>query len=277
MLEPLPDAGAVLAATGYDPYARSSIRHARPRVEGWRRGAAVGWFGTDEVVTYFSVMGPRHEAAALLSDVAEALPRLPRVTLPRGTTELLPSRLHLNPVGWDFRWTDAAPPTQALEREVCWLEPDAEDEIAPLLASASPTASVKPRAPQVHRWAGLRATFGSLDACAADTSGAPGVGHISSVAVRPEARRRGVGAAVAAWTARRLLLRYELVTLAHYSTNLAGQALYDRLGFRKEHYFESGVLEMLPRQREASRDARLGAVARSRGLTAACLPGHHPI
>lgn len=87
----------------------------------------------------------------------------------------------------------------------------------------------------------IRTAGGRLDACAADTSGAP-VGHLSAIATRPECRGQGLGTAISAWLTRQLLAEFDLVTLGVYADNPAALRLYDRLGYAADHHFTSGVL-----------------------------------
>ena len=95
----------------------------------------------------------------------------------------------------------------------------------------------------VRRWVGVRDEDGRLLACAADTSSAAGVGHLSSIAVVPAARGQGLGTAVTAALARQLFDDgCDVVTLGMYADNPQGRALYDALGFRDEHPFTSGPL-----------------------------------
>lgn len=235
----LTSAAEVLAATGDDPYCRGSLRS--PDAVGWTDGRATAWHGVDaeERVPWVGVLGAPADAAALLATVGPLLPPRSRVTLPRGTPAVLPAPWSMQATDWDFRWTGTPPPIQAHEDAVGWLADEAA--VAALLATASPTASALPGDPAVRRWCGLHED-GRLLAVAADTSGAPGVGHVSSIAVAVEERGRGLGASVTAWLTRRLLEEVPLVTLGLYATNAAGRAMYDRLGYADDHRFSSGLL-----------------------------------
>ena len=237
---PLGSAAEVLVATGHDAYARGSLR--RPLVRGWMGTRATAWVGVDaELRTpYLSALGAPEDVARLLADLLpELLPRQ-RATLPRGTPARLPAWVGLSGLDWDFRWSDAAPPAQAREREV--VEVDDRHAITALLDAASPGASARPDDPAVRRWFGIPGPDGLL-ACAADTSAATGVGHLSAVAVHPSARRQGLGRAVTAALTRDLLAAgCDVVTLGLYADNAAARALYDGLGFRDEHRFTSGRL-----------------------------------
>jgi GNAT superfamily N-acetyltransferase len=238
---PLGSAAEVLVATGHDPFARSSLR--RPVVRGWAGDGATAWLGVDpdDRTPYLSTLGEPAAVAALLAELLPELPPRQRVTLPRGTPRLLPAWVGLvSASDWDFRWLDAPPPRQPGEERVRPV--DDEPAIKELLAEASPTASAQPGDAAVRRWVGVR-DGGRLVACAADTSGATGVGHLSSIAVHPDARGQGLGRAVTAALTRRLFDEgNDLVTLGMYASNGFGRAVYDVLGYVDDHRFTSGPL-----------------------------------
>ncbi len=242
----LTSAAEVLVATGHDPFARATLHRAGAR--GWCAEGATAWLGVDqhERASYLSALGDPGAVGALLGELVAELPPRQRVTVPRGTAARLPAWVGLAGTDWDFRWVDAAPPAQAGEDRVQPLTDDAE--VAAFLKLASPTASALPGDPGVNRWMGVRGDGGELLACAADTSSASGVGHLSSIAVDPAARGRGLGRAVTAALTRRLLAEgCDLVTLGMYATNTLGRALYDGLGFAGDHPFTSGMLEVRSR------------------------------
>ena len=236
----LGSAAEVLVATGHDPYARSSLRE--PVVRAWSGGGATAWLGTDpqEDQAYLTTHGTPAAVGALLGALLPELPPRQRVTVPRGTAAHLPAWVGLDGVDWDFRWLAAPPPVQPGEGEVVAVSDD--NAVRALLAAASHTASARPGDPGVRRWVGVRWT-GDLAACAADTSGATGVGHLSSIAVHPAARRAGLGRAVTAALTRTLFREgCDVVTLAMYADNAVGRRLYDGLGFSDEHRWTSGPL-----------------------------------
>ena len=151
----------------------------------------------------------------------------------------LPPGLRLRGTDWDLRWIAAPPPHQPGEERVRPVED--VTAVQELLTASSPTASALPGDPAVRRWVGVRDASGTLVACAADTSGAPGAGHLPSIAVRPEARGQGLGRAVTAALVRQLLAEgNDLVTLGMYADNASARAVYDALGFADEHRFTSG-------------------------------------
>jgi len=240
----LSSAAEVLLATEHDPFARGSLR--RPDITGWMSAVAVAWRAIDAEagVSYVTSLGEPLAVAALIADLVPELPDGTRVTLPRGTAPLLPAWVGLDGIDWDFRWLAAPPSPQPGEDRVVEI-PD--DDVAPLLAAASPTASAQPGDPGVRRWVGIIGPDGLL-ACAADTPRATGVGHLSSIAVHPEARGQGLGAAVTAALMRRLFEEgCDIVTLGMYADNTAGRALYDHLGMADEHRFTSGPLQIRSR------------------------------
>jgi ribosomal protein S18 acetylase RimI-like enzyme len=242
VLTQLGSAAEVLVATGHDPYARGSLR--RHLVRGWVAAGATAWVGVDaeERTPYLSALGAPAAVGALLADLLPELPPRQRLTVPRGTPAHLPAWVALDGVDWDFRWRDTPPPPQPGEHAVV---PDVDQAaVAALLAAASPRASALPGDSAVRRWWGLCGQDGRLLACAADTSAATGVGHLSSIAVLPEARGRGLGKTVTAALTRALFAEgCDVVTLGLYADNAAGRGVYDALGFQDEHRFTSGPLQ----------------------------------
>jgi ribosomal protein S18 acetylase RimI-like enzyme len=239
-LTTLGSAAEVLVATGHDPFARGSLRRSVAR--GWLAGRAVAWLGVDaeERTSYLNALGPPAEVGALLGDLLAELPPRQRLTVPRGTPPHLPAWVSMEMTDWDLRWLGAPPPQQPGEDVVVDVEDDAA--VSALLTASSPTASAMPGDPAVRRWVGIRED-GHLIACAADTSAATGVGHLSSIAVHPLARGRGLGAVVTAALSRRLFDDgCDIVTLGMYADNDYGRAMYDRLGFADDHHFTSGKL-----------------------------------
>ena len=238
---PLTSAAEVLLATAHDPYVRASLR--RPMVSGWTGFGAVAWFATDaeERLPYLMTHGEPADVAELLGELLPELRDRQRVTLPRGTSPLLPAGVALDATDWDFRWLGGPPPAQPGEDRVEMID---EALVGPLLDAAAPTASARPGDPAVRRWAGV-VEGDELMACAADTSAVPGVGQLSSIAVHPGARGRGLASAVTAGLARLLFADgCDVVTLGMYADNAAGRAVYDRLGFADDHRYSSGLLKL---------------------------------
>ena len=241
LVRPLGTAAEVLLATDHDPFVRGSLR--RPLVRGWAADGACAWLGVDseERRSYLSFLGERGAVGALLAELLPELPSRQRLTVPRGAPARFPAWAGMDGVDWDFRWLPEPPPVQRGEDRV---EPvDDAVAVTSLLAASSSRASVQPGDEAVLGWVGVRDRTGQLLACAADTSSATGVGHLSSIAVLPAARGQGLGKAVTAALTRRLFDEgKDVVTLGMYADNPAGRALYDALGFRDEHPFTSGPL-----------------------------------
>jgi predicted GNAT family acetyltransferase len=84
----------------------------------------------------------------------------------------------------------------------------------------------------VHRWAGIRDGDGTLLAVAADAWSGPEVGFLAGVAVRAEARGRGVASSVCSFVTNEQLAGSagRVALLADY-WNEAAVATYRRLGF----------------------------------------------
>lgn len=242
-LTPLESAAEVLLATGHAPFARSSLR--RTLVHGWMDASAVAWLGIDpeERTPYLSTHGAPEAVAALVTELLPELPPRQRVTLPRGTARHLPAWVGLvTATDWDFRWLAEPPPQQLGEEHVV---PVPDDDVSALLEIASPTSSAQPGDVRVQRWVGIHGPHGRLLACAADTSGSTGVGHLSSIAVDPASRGQSLGRTITAALTRDLFSAgCDMVTLGMYADNAAGRALYDALGFFDEHHFTSGPLQV---------------------------------
>ena len=238
----LTSAAELLVASGHDPYVRGRL--IRPGIEGWAGHDSVAWRFAD-TEPYLMTWGTPTSVALLLEELLPELRNGLPVNVPRGTAALLPAWVALgDQTDWDFRWTDVPPPEERREDEVVDVT---DDEVRALLAVANPDAAARPGDGRVRRWLGIRGGDG-LVACAADTTQATGVGHLSSIATHPDRRGEGLGAAVTAALSRRLLDEgCDLVTLGLYASNTAGRALYDRLGMKDDHRFTSGKLQIRSR------------------------------
>jgi GNAT superfamily N-acetyltransferase len=239
----LTSAAEVLVATGHDPYVRSTLR--RTDITGWIGHGAVCWRAIDgeERLPYVMTLGEPAQVALLVEELLPELSHRTRLTVPRGTLPLLPAWVSMDPTHWDFWWYDAPPAPRPGALPVV----DVSDaEVEAVLLDWSPTASSPPGDPGVRRWFGIR-DGGRLVACAADTTGATGVGHLSSIATDPARRGQGLGWAVTAGASRVLFGEgCDLVTLGMYASNDAGRALYTSLGMRSQP-FTSGQLQVRSR------------------------------
>lgn len=244
VLTVLTSAAEVLLATDHDPFARRTLRTSL--VRGWVADGATAWLGDRHAgQPYLSALGAPPAVGSLIEQLLPELSTGLRLTVPRGTAAHLPAWVAMERTDWDFRWLDAPPPPQPGEDRVELL--DDPTAVAALLAAASPTASTQPGDDGVRDWFGVQDDR-RLAACAADTSWHDTGGHLSSIAVRRDARGRGLGSAVTAALTRRLLgAGAELVSLGMYADNVAGRALYDGLGFHDYHRFSSGALQVRSR------------------------------
>lgn len=230
----------LLKATDYDVYVRGSLR--RAFVSGWTNDDATAWIGIDahEQLPYVCVLGEASAGASLLSSIrSEVLSTESRVTVLRAIgDELGEVGLRLaDSEEWEFRWTSSVPETSL---DVRWTEDLVSVEA--FLDQHSPTASSRPGAAHVRRWAGAFDDT-ELVAVAADTTGVEGNGHLSSIATDTTRRGQGWGAAITSWITQQLLAEgCEVVTLGVFGTNDTAIRLYQRLGFLHVHQFRSGTL-----------------------------------
>ena len=227
----------VLSLTGGDPLVRG-VRGGG-RGPAWRTasGRAVAFTGYDaeDRVRSLLALGPPDETPGLVLAVRDRLPAGVRVIVPRGTPLPLAELSD-----WNFRAAYEAPPPQPWESAVGWEED--EQAVTELLTLVSPGSSAWPGDAKVRRWAGIREN-GRLVACLADTTAAPGVGHISAIAVHTGARGRALGPSITAWAMRKMLAEGDVVTLGVYADNAVGLRMYDRLGFTVDHALTTGIVK----------------------------------
>lgn len=141
---------------------------------------------------------------------------------------------------WDLMATRTPPPTQEGESRVVAL--DDLVEIQAFLDRVSPQHSVRADYKLVDRWAGVRdEASDSLLAVGAQSRRISGVAYLASIATDPQARGRGLGAAITAGLTRQVFEGGEtLCTLAHYNWNEGARRVYLRVGYHTTHQFSSG-------------------------------------
>lgn len=229
-MQTLEGPAAVLAATHRHPYARFAVgvsAGARGVTDGdavvWAGRSPYGWVGhgLGDVSTVVDLVG----RVDIFGDVRWI--NLPRYDPPSG---------YVRHEDWDLLWvTGPVPPQPAGDRVVPIGDNAAIDA---LLDVAFPDSGVRPDSPHVLGWYGIWAD-GRLVACAADRStSAPGVepvGLIGGVAVHPEHRRAGLGAAVTGELTRRLQQTHDMVALGVDASNHKAIRLYERLGYAGRH------------------------------------------
>ncbi len=113
-----------------------------------------------------------------------------------------------------------------------WLPETELSDVTALLRVGFPGSDAQPGAPGVERWAGIRDEHGHLVAVTALAWSAPDVGYVAGVAVHPDARGRGHGAAVCGFVLAEALARHGAAALMVEEWNHSAIRLYRRLGMR---------------------------------------------
>lgn len=184
------------------------------------------------------------EAGAVVRLVREHGPGLsPRwMTVPHGAGAMLtPTDLELLGLefsaDWDWFFTRTAPPRQPGEERVAELDREAELAVlVELLAEVSPLSEADPHRPA--RWFGVREDGRLIGVIAAKEEDGPApdepAWHLQGLAVRPETRGCGLGAALTAHATRLGLAEVSArswVSLGMYTDNGPARRIYDALGF----------------------------------------------
>jgi ribosomal protein S18 acetylase RimI-like enzyme len=143
---------------------------------------------------------------------------------------------------WDLMRCDAAPPVQPGESQVTQIHDLAA--VQAFLDRVNPHHSVAAAHHEVEAWLGVADSASGLLAVGAFTRRVSGTAYLASIATAPEARGRGLGAAVAAALTRRAFAQGDaLCTLAHYHPNEPARRIYLRLGYRTTHQLSSHHLD----------------------------------
>lgn len=196
-----------------------------------------------------AVAGPRDALVPLVREVLGEVGPSYRLFGARPTVAALVAEVSGLAAGGDFGWMDrvsargdgAAPAGRGPARggaggsggagTACWLRADEEAEVADVLTAGFPTSYAVPGAPGVRRWAGIRDDDGRLVAVAADAWTAPAVGFLAGVAVRPDARGRGLGRTVFGFALAEALAGRRWAALMVDDANGAAIGLYRSFGF----------------------------------------------
>lgn len=188
--------------------------------------------------------GPAEAAAGLLTAMARVW-RPDRITVPQQTFERLPVALRPEVGGrWHWFHTFTAPEPTSAEAGVGWLAESDFAAIGRLLDAAFPDASSRPDPLAAdRRWFGARDADGAITACGTVSAGEGAGPMLGSIAVHPDARRRGLGSAVTAWVTRTLLAQgHPMVALGSYAGEDATHRIYRRLGYRDTRVLVSARL-----------------------------------
>jgi GNAT superfamily N-acetyltransferase len=129
-----------------------------------------------------------------------------------------------------FHWMETSTEPPATAPGVRWLTPAEEPTAAALFARHFPNSHARPGRPGVHRWAGTYDGAGQLTAVAADAWSTAGCGFLAGVLTVPEARGRGLGAAVSRFVVGALVREYGRAALMVDADNRPAVAVYERLG-----------------------------------------------
>lgn len=216
---------AVLEAVARHPYARHTIRLG-DEPTGYLLDGAAAWLVTGSRGTVPYAVGAARPAVEFVASTdAAATGRWLHLPRTGSLAELTVARHD----EWEFRWTTTPPPTQPGEQRVTRLGEADVDELSALIEESFPTSTSRPGDPGVVAWYGIRDSD-RLIAAGADRTRSD-VGFLAGLTVTPEARGRGLGAALTAAMTRDLLRRYDTVALGVYADNAGAIRLYERLGF----------------------------------------------
>lgn len=169
------------------------------------------------------------------------------ITLPQRLEPLLQQHFRTGPgADWEWLWTTSVPAPQPAESAVLTLDGRARAaELDALLAVANPRASARPGDEGDDWWVGARDASDALVACGSMQRTDGGSPHLASIAVRPDRRGEGLGAAVTAALTRRAITLDGVSTLGMYSDNAVTRSLYLRLGYRVGHAWATRVIRLL--------------------------------
>lgn len=209
-----------------------------PGVRVFQHGSATavvspGLSGRDRI----AVDGTADDLLVLVRDevLAEAGPGY----RPFGDAELIAALVRGTPGltaagGPAFLWMETTDPPPDVPEDVRWLDGDGEKEAATLFDRCFPDSYARPGRPGTHRWAGAHASDGggALLAVAGDAWSGAGCGFMAGVVTRPEARGRGLGAAVSRFVVAALVRDHGRAALMVDADNAPAIAAYRRAGMR---------------------------------------------
>lgn len=134
---------------------------------------------------------------------------------------------------WDRLVLDAPPAVHAGEPRVAQLDLAVDrTDVDACLDVANPTTRTRPGAPDDAGWWGVRGPDGALLGVVGLSHRPGGTRHLHGLAVVPEARGQGLGAALTVAAARHALDGgAPWVSLGTYTENTVARRLYARLGF----------------------------------------------
>ena len=227
------DRDEILAAARWHPFVRLATA-GTSKVWGFIRDRRVGqamiWCHHRHGQPRWYGWGDPAQVVQLLRQLRAAgeLAEVQRCNLPQTDPALLADLAVGEPAHWDYLWTRTAPPVLPKQHRLIPLTAEQTDEVRALMRRAFPDAYTRPGDPDVRRWYGIREQD-RLVACGADVS--RGVGYIAGLAVDPQFRGRGLGAALTSAMAARVLAEFGVASLGVMVDNHRAARLYRRLGF----------------------------------------------
>ena len=153
------------------------------------------------------------------------------VPLPPGTRRIDGGR-GVQMVAWDFAASEPPLGLAALG------EADAGEMLA--LATLTQPGPYRARTHELSQFWGVKDGSGRLLAMAGERLKLPGMSELSGVCTHPDARGRGLAAALSRHVASEIVRRGEVPFLHAYASNAGAIGLYERLGFR-----HNGAVEAL--------------------------------
>ncbi|WP_067126881.1 GNAT family N-acetyltransferase [Microtetraspora malaysiensis] len=239
---PLASAAEVAEAGEDDDLIVWAAQGMRPGVRAWALGDAVAVASPG--ASRRDRLAVRGSMACALPLVRHALAEAGPTYRPLGDAELVRAvsagvEGMTEAVGFSWMVTRSAPPPPPPWPESAgggaagWLGPDADPEIAALLAGANPSSYAVPGIDRVSRWAGVRDVSGAVVAVAADAWSAPTVGLMAGVATAAPARGRGLAERVCRFVTRALVAEHGRAALMVDDWNDAAIRLYERLGYAR--------------------------------------------
>ncbi|GII49199.1 hypothetical protein Psi02_56230 [Planotetraspora silvatica] len=215
----------------------------KPGVRAWAAGDAVAVASPQASRRdRLAVLGSTAHATRLvrhaLAEMGPAYRPFGDVQLVRELSETIDELVFL--AGFSWMATTSTTPAAPV-RDVAWLDPDEEPDVADLLKTANPDSYAVPGIPGVRRWAGIRDTTGELLAVAADAWSAPTVGLLAGVATAVQARGRGLGERTCRFVTDELLAEHDRAALMVDDGNPAAIGVYERLGFARRFVAAAAV------------------------------------
>ncbi|KPI06861.1 GCN5-related N-acetyltransferase [Actinobacteria bacterium OK074] len=218
-----------------------------PNSPTWRHASA-------RAVAHPALSG-RARIAVTAEDFADAVPLL-RQAMPQlgpdyrpfGAEAVIDTAVrqipHLRPTP-PFLWmeTTTEPPLTTTNIRCRWLTPAEAPLVAALFTHHFPNSHAQPGRSGVHRWAGAYDDTGHLTAVAADAWSTAGCGFLAGVLTAPEARGRGLGAAVSRFVVGALVREYGRAALMVDADNGPAVATYERLGMTG-HLFKAAAQQV---------------------------------